>query len=398
MKTKFLSKLLVISLLLTAVSSKSADVVKCSEVDLPKLDIQQIESREQNELQQVKDSKNLSQLLRSNAPHFWTWAKQRMNSLNSLERQLVSFSGIIMGDSHLGNMHPTLDPETGRMIWKNIDLDDSGVGSFAYDFLHFVLSVKVINKDLKIRDQLDAYKKGLNGENFEPPKSIRKLLDISAKEYEEMRSAYVTRKTETGKIKLKKGEVIKFDSKTAGITREDLEKIIKQNLGEKIEVLDLALLPKDRGGSAGKRRIWALLNIEGKQHIFEIKELDHSGLEYFDNQLEIEDNFIQNRNYFGYKEKDLPIVQFDNANFIIREKKITLFDVPYDPKTKEDEKFLEDLAAWGSYNLGKWHAGQANSQAYTQAVNANSEVFLDLVKKLRKEYLKIVLGVYSDDE
>jgi hypothetical protein len=83
----------------------------------------------------------------------------------------------------------------------------------------------------------------------------------------------------------------------------------------------------------------------------------------------------------------LPIVQFDNAKFIIREKKITLFDVPYDPKSKEDEKYLEDLAEWGSYNLGKWHAGQANSQAYTQAVNANSEVFLDLVKKLRKEYL-----------
>jgi hypothetical protein len=351
---------------------------------------------EKIELQQVSQSKNLSQLLRSNSSHFWNWAKTVRANSQSFAKSLIDFNGIIMGDSHLGNMHPTLDTRLKKLIWKNVDLDDAGTGSYAFDFLHFVLSVKVVSKEIHVSDMVDAYKDGLTSKEFKPKKTVQKLTAITAKEYEKMRQEYVERKTNNGKIKLKPDEIIAFNAETAGITRQHLQTIIKKQFGDKTETLDLAMIPKSRGGSAGLRRIWALLLIDGKQHIFEIKELGTSGLENYDIQDALTINFAKTRTYFDYTEKELGLVEFGGGSFVIREKKITLFDVPYKLESKEDEKFLEALGDWGAYLLGQWHSGQSNSQTYTTTIMNNQDGFLLFIKQLRKDYLKIVTGIYDD--
>ena len=46
-------------------------------------------------------SKNLSQLIRSNTPHYWTYMKHRAD-LSSL-KQYLPFEGILAGDPHMGN-------------------------------------------------------------------------------------------------------------------------------------------------------------------------------------------------------------------------------------------------------------------------------------------------------
>lgn len=394
---------IVLSLVLTtSLYTLSTYGLKCDEVELfdeantNSLEIGKVV--EKLELQQVSHSKNLSQLLRSNAPHFWSWAKSIKAKSDHFAKTIIGFNGIIMGDSHLGNMHPTMDTRLKKLIWKNVDLDDAGVGSYAFDFLHFVLSVKVVNKDIHVRDMVDSYIAGLNGKDFKPAKSIRKLTKLSNDEYEEIRIEYVKRKTKDGKIKLKPDEIVAFDAEKAGTTRDQLQKIIKSNFGEATEILDLAMILKLRGGSVGMRRIWALLLIDSKQHIYEIKELGESGLENYDGQEPLELNFAQNRTYFGYTEKELPLVDFGNSHFIIREKKLTLFDVPSKFEDKEDEAFLEDLGNWGSYLLGQWHSGQTNSQAYAVAINNNQDGFLLFIKQLRKDYLKILTGVYYDQD
>ena len=50
---------------------------------------------------QVEVSKNLSQLIRSNTPHYWTYMKHRAD-LSSLKPYLP-FEGIVSGDPHMGN-------------------------------------------------------------------------------------------------------------------------------------------------------------------------------------------------------------------------------------------------------------------------------------------------------
>jgi hypothetical protein len=354
---------------------------------------------EQKELEQIKESNSISQLLRSNTHHFWTWALERQGTLVGFQKEIMSFTGTIMGDAHLGNMHPVKDINHNFLVWKNIDLDDSGVGSFAFDFLHLGLSIKSINKEIKTKEMTEAYLMGLKQQDFDAPKSIRKYMEISMADYEKMRQSYVDRKTKNNQITLKKDEILEFQSDTAGISKNELSKIIKNNFDEAVKVLDLVILKRDRGGSVNLRRIWALLEFaDGSQHIFEIKELAISSLEYYQPQSEIEENFSHNREYFGYSEKDLKLIEFANTHFIMREKKITLFDVPYDQKNKDEEKFLDDLATWGSYNLGFWQAKQVNSPNYTNYLNDNRENFVDLIKSLRKEYLKVLTGELENDK
>lgn len=398
MNNRLLRQIVVSLIVLLATYSQTTKANQNDELNLTNGASIDMNTGDQNKLLQVDESKDISQLLRSNVQHFWTWAKQIAPRQKQFENDFTSPTGIIMGDAHLGNMHPSIDSKTHIMTWKNIDLDDSGIGSFVLDFTHLVLSVKVISKELKIHDMVDAYIKGLNNQAYKLPKSIHKYMNISSEEYEKMRKTYVLNKTKQAKFILKKNAILNFDSSIAGIEKFALEKIIKKNLGEKYSILDLALISKDRGGSAGKKRIWALLQAENELHIFELKELDPSGLGFFQSQLPIEQNFVQNRNYFGYDEQDLPIVQFHNTYFILREKKITLFDVPYNPKTEDDANFLEDLAIWGSYNLGKWHTGQTNSLIYTQAINAKSTEFLVLIKELQKEYRKLVTETFNQNK
>ena len=49
---------------------------------------------------QAEVSKDLSQLIRSNTPQYWTYMKQRAD-LSSLKRYLP-FEGILAGDPHYG--------------------------------------------------------------------------------------------------------------------------------------------------------------------------------------------------------------------------------------------------------------------------------------------------------
>lgn len=371
-------------------------------------------------LEQVEKSKNLSQLARSNAYHFWRWAKIMVNNLPSfgknkteLIKGMTSFEGIVMGDAHLGNIHKVFDYVKGKLKWKNIDLDDAGRGSYFFDFLHLVLTVKVVGaNNIKTEDMIKAYHAGLNGNDMKVPDSIKEFTGLSLKKFEKKRKEYVEKKTtEDGKFKLS-SELIEFDAaliKAKG--REEVESILKEHLGGSIKVLDLALVVQERGGGSvrnvqtplgeevvSNKRIWALLEIEGQRHIYEIKEKGESGLNGYQKQESIVENFNHSRDFFGYSEKELFLVQIGETIYYVREKKITLFDVPYDQKNNKEVQFLHDLGFWGAYQLGLLHRGNANGVEYAEFIKENKKAFSDLIKDFRKEYQDILENALEEKE
>jgi Ser/Thr protein kinase RdoA (MazF antagonist) len=123
-------------------------------------------------LEQIDDSKDLSQLVRSNAPQYWRYMADRAD-LNCLRRYLP-FEGIVAGDPHMDNFGILpLRTDTGarQMKYVNIDFDDAGRGPFVLDFIHYVITSKAVGGDVKIRHLQDTYLQGLAGREIEPRKS-----------------------------------------------------------------------------------------------------------------------------------------------------------------------------------------------------------------------------------
>ncbi len=94
---------------------------------------------------QVEVSKNLSQLIRSNTPHYWTYMKHRAD-LSSL-KQYLPFEGIVGGDPHMGNFTVLPLKQVGgsrQMRYVDIDFDDAGRGPFVLDIIRYLIASKSI--------------------------------------------------------------------------------------------------------------------------------------------------------------------------------------------------------------------------------------------------------------
>lgn len=346
------------------------------------------------QLTQVKAKSTLSKILRSNAPFFWAFFKKLDKALNDEQKEipgvkkkfikkLTSFIGLVMGDAHLGNIHVVPGSRNrDQLEVKNIDLDDAGLGKLIYDFVHLVASVKSISKEVDLDLLINSYLKGLSGKVVEPPKFIQKLLKLKPDEFEKMREEKVAKKVENDKFKLSE-DLLEFNEKEVRESRDKIETLITDvlNLSYKnFEILDLALLPIESGGSAnanngtasesGTIRLWVLVKIENKNHIFEIKPLPEPGVNHFMKQLfERLEGWQEAREFFDYADSDLAPLDIGGNPYYFREKKVTLFDVPYDQLEPKDLKRLKDLSEWGAYHLGQWHAKNDVGQDYSDFVN-----------------------------
>ena len=106
---------------------------------------------------QVELSKNVSQLLRSNADHIWSY-----NRDPRVLGDLVNYTdpyGTISGDPHLGNMSVIpVQTKSGQNVMRflNVDFDDGGKGPFALEYARFVLVAKASSKDIRAKDLFNA--------------------------------------------------------------------------------------------------------------------------------------------------------------------------------------------------------------------------------------------------
>ncbi|RYZ76106.1 MAG: hypothetical protein EOP05_05990 [Proteobacteria bacterium] len=317
---------------------------------------------------QVEGSKNVSQLIRSNAAHYWNYVTTAKET--SGLRAYEGFRGIVAGDPHLGNFSviPLTDSNGKRGLHEvNIDFDDAGVGAFAYDFARFVVTVKAIDKDVKIKALLDAYISGLEGQSVAAPQIINDLLATPISTYDRLESEYVDRKTKQGAFKLKEGEL---EAYSAAYSKKEIETLFP---GE--TVLDLASRPKERGGSAEAERIWVYTKrSDGVEKIYELKGYQSTAMEKYTHQASPDKLVPAVRSVFwqGIHDDNYQLVQLGRAKkfFWLRDKKVALFDIPYNMEKPKNKQFIAEYAPYVASKLGQAHGSQKSGQAFLAKIRS----------------------------
>jgi hypothetical protein len=142
---------------------------------------------------------SLMMALRSNAPHFWTWAAE--NAQKYLPPEALEFSGFVVGDAHHENFAHYFFG-SNRVYVPN-DFDDSGVAPFFLDLLKFVgVSHSVFRDEKKISTKLmlRSYISGLTGKRWAAgvPEFIAEDSGVSPAKLDQLYLEKIEKKTKAG--------------------------------------------------------------------------------------------------------------------------------------------------------------------------------------------------------
>src|SRR5690348_14189937 len=201
------------------------------------------------QLNHVSDSKNLSQLIRSNAREYWPSMKNPAH-LRALQPYL-EFVGTVAGDPHLGDFGPipvTTVAGTREVRFVNIDFDDAGCAPFVLDYVRYLAAIKSQCKPMRSSVLLNNYVLGLKGEKIAPPKEVQKFLEMKISDYDKMAAQYCKKQSLGDGFKFKAS---KIDRYTGTIKEQAISKLFP---GEK--VLCVAKRVEERGGSSDEAPIW----------------------------------------------------------------------------------------------------------------------------------------------
>lgn len=326
--------------------------------------------------QQVEQSKNASQLLRSNSSHFWRLSRDP-KTLKDLA-SYVQEHGIISGDPHLGNFSviPVKNKNgVTKLKYLNIDFDDGGRGPFALEFAAFVAIAKASSDQIQIRDLFKAYLSGLHGEKMPLPKPIKKAEDFPLEEYESLRTAYVKKRVSGDRFKYKEGEIEVWDGSPS---RQSIASALRDHT-----ILDVAKRPVERGGSKDSLRLWLLArDPSGDLRILELKEYQEPSLAQYRPQAKADQRVRELFTHY-WKDNDpssYSLVRISGQTYWLREKKVEVLE--FKNKSQEDEArlYLANL-------MGRQHLRQAKGPKYLEQIDTDPERFKEAVKVFVRGYL-----------
>ena len=342
---------------------------------------------------QMELSKNVSQLIRSNAPHYWAYMKHQADLARL--KPYLSFRGTIGGDPHMGNFAALPLNSVGgprRMKFVNVDFDDAGRGPFVLDLVRYLVAVKAITKQIKKRHVEKSYFAGLAGKELDPPREVRALLAMPVSHYDEMVTKYAEKKSSKHGFELKAGEIEAYNAK---IDRSTIERLFANE-----RVIDLAVRPVERGGSLGQLRIWALVQDKNsRRRIVELKQCAKPATGNYQTQPSAHEWLSEVRQAFwpGLDGSAYELIELVGAGlFWIREKRVSLIELPYSSTKSSDIAFMEDLAMYDANLLGLAHGRQAQAVPYYDTVKSDTEAFHDATEAVAKAYLVVARESFLD--
>lgn len=331
-----------------------------------------------------QSSSVLSKWLRSNVGDYWRFARE-----NSVLSNYASSVGVVVGDAHLANFAPIPvkgADGTSSMAYLDIDFDDAGEAPFALDLLRLVATSKATKLEVKTKDMVAAYIKGLRNEPVEAPAEIRQYLNMSADDYRKLLSDDLDSKTNSQGFKMKPGKIEKYEGP---LTRADLQAMVPTD----VTVLDIASRPVDDGGNLGGERIWIYgKDSSGLRRLFELKAYSPTELSAYQTQREMTSWAWLVRNtlwsHVATGEYELAS-RGSHGIYWFREKKLTLIDIPYSSNDKSDVNLVKRLAVYDAFVLGNLHASQPSVSALRDQLStaAEQEAFAEAIKLAAKAYL-----------
>jgi hypothetical protein len=306
----------------------------------------------------------------------------------------LGYKGMLAGDPHAGNFAVLpLRAVNGsrKMRYVNVDFDDAGRGPFVLDFIRFVIASKATDSEIKRRPQEKAYLKGLSGKEIDPPKKVRDLLDMPVSQYDAMATEYMRKRSSDNGFIFKEGEIQRY---TAKIDRTSIERVFL-----KVKVIDVGIRPVERGGSAGDLRIWVLIEAAGAQRrIMELKQYEEPATAKYQPQPAPQQRLKEIRLAFwpGLDGSDYDLVGLRGGGlFWIREKRVSLIDVPYSSKEPKKLDFLDELEIYDANQLGLAHSHQPDADRYHAAIKADPEAFHQATEPVEKAYLDIAKKAFA---
>jgi hypothetical protein len=340
---------------------------------------------------QVEVSKNLSQLIRSNTPHYWTYMKHRAD-LSSL-KQYLPFEGIVSGDPHMGNFSVLPLKQVGgsrQMRYADIDFDDAGRGPFVLDIIRYLIAAKSIGGQIKKRPLELSYLAGIAGKELDPPKQVRSLLAMPVSDYDDMATRYVEKNSSKQGFVFREGKIERYNAKIARATIERLFPAEK--------VIDLAIRPEERGGSVDQLRIWVLVEHQKSRRIVELKQYGKPAIANYRAQPPVHEwlNEIRRTFWPGLDGSAYDLVDLPGAGlFWIREKHVSLIDLPYSSEKSSDIAWLDDIARYDANVLGLAHGRQAEAAHYRAVVEKDADAFHNATAPVAKAYLELARGNFE---
>ena len=331
-----------------------------------------------------ESSEILSKWLRANVADFWVFARDH--------RLLADYpsTGVVVGDTHLANFAPIpvlLKSGATEMRYLDVDFDDAGRAPLALDFLRLVVTSRAVNSDVKIKELVAAYIKGLMGEDVAPPAAVSKYLNFTASDYRAMADEDFNGKTNDQGFKLKPG---KIEAYNGPLTTGQLAPLLPQ-----IKIIDLATRPHDTGGNAGAR-VWIYgKDASGLRRLFELKKYQRTSLDQYAQQDDARawEADVRSKLWPEVAEGEYRLVSLaPNETYWLREKKLSLIDIPYSNKDKAAGKLVLALATYDSYILGRLHGQQTESAPLKTLLSGSVQqaAFLEAVKSAAKVYLNDV--------
>jgi len=340
---------------------------------------------------QVEASKNLSQLIRSNTPHYWTYMKHRAD-LSSLKPYLP-FEGIVSGDPHMGNFSVLpLKPIGGsrQMRYVDIDFDDAGRGPFVLDIVRYLIAAKSIGSEIKRRPLEQSYLAGIAGKALDPPKAVRSLLAMPVSDYDDMAARYIEKNSSKHGFVFRKGKIEPY---TAKIARATIERLFPAE-----KVIDVAIRPEERGGSVDQLRIWVLVEQQNSRRIVELKQYGKPAIANYRAQPPVHQWLNEVRRTFwpGLDGSAYDLVDLPGAGlFWIREKHVSLIELPYSSEKSSDVALLDDIARYDANVLGLAHGRQAEAAPYRAVVEKDADAFHNATAPVAKAYLELARGNFE---
>lgn len=344
---------------------------------------------------------SLSKFIRSNSPHYWTYMKNA--DLSGIGDYLTA-EGIVAGDPHMGNFAPTPVIKDGRkrIAFLDVDFDDAGRGPLVLDLIRYQLSVKAVFPDIRKKDLEQAYIMGLKGESVAAPMQVQNFLNLSYEEYQARADEYTAKMiSNKGRphFKLKAGELERYNAR---IKPKTIDALFDKATDT---VVDYAIRPTEgqEGGSAGSLRIWLLVQAKdsGRLRIMELKEFQPTGMSGYQTQLEPMAWIQEVRAVFwpGYSSETYDLVDLKDAGlFWLRQKQVTLIDVPYSSSKSSKLAYAEGLAIYDANQLGLAHGRQDSAKKLLAAIEKDPEAFHDAIEAVLADYFAIAIKLNGPDK
>ncbi len=329
-------------------------------------------------------NKDLHSFYRSFAPLFYDILKNDQD-LTKPFAGLEKYVAVIVGDVHAENFGFVLN-SLGRGKFLINDADEVARGPLYLDMLRHLVSAKILNREIEWKKYNEAYQSGLLNKERETSDFVKKGLQNSPRDMQNMLEEYITT-TPPIKFKKYKTPMLEINNNQKADNLKSLKLIFP-----KITIFEQYAYLKADGGSAGLVRYKILAQLNPNEEIvwLDVKEMTESSYDKINTSTPLSYQermyLIKNVLYEGEISNQISIVAISGKEFSVR--LVNQFGLGIRIKDVSNLE-LNDVLYDEAFALGQLHARALKKSAFDSAFYSKEIDHLDS-DEVKKSVKKII--------